>query len=295
MQGYADARDAALSTNLPQHIISVQPYEGSNKYVLVMKDYLEHNLINDIAGAFVIGSLASGEEVPYSDFDAVAIIRTGVFSSRKRLIRTAEKLSAARSIMYGFDPLQHHGWFVLTEADLDCYPDSLLPHGTFLRAKSLLPGAGTDLNLRVMINQDDNRRHFLKLSSSIITAVSQRNYPDNVYRLKALLSSFMLLPALYIQARDGGGIDKKLSFAEAKKDFPSDAWTVMEEVSGIRAVWQYDISALHQWVLTNTSPFVRSFARRHAPLIPQGLHEVLTETFYGRIKDLALTMEERIR
>jgi len=147
--------------------------------------------------------------------------------------------------MFEFDPLQHHGWFVLTEADLECYPETYFPHELFKHAKALLPEQGRKLNLQLNNETSNNPTEpFWNLSSKVITRLSKYDYPKNAYRLKGLLSQFMLLPARFVQGRDGKGVYKKFSFAEARKDFSSEQWTIMDEVSEIRAGWHVDIPPL---------------------------------------------------
>ena len=93
--------------------IVITPYTGSNRYALGMKEYLAANLAGELFDVLVHGSLGTGEEIAYTDFDALVILKDQVFDSPGRLRNVAMKLSRARRFMYEFDPLQHHGWFVL--------------------------------------------------------------------------------------------------------------------------------------------------------------------------------------
>jgi hypothetical protein len=52
----------------------------------------------------------------------------------------------------------------------------------------------------------------------------------------------MMLPSAYVQARDEKGIFKKYSFAEMRKDFGAEEFSVMDEVSDIRTSWMYDLT-----------------------------------------------------
>jgi len=115
----------------PKLNIVIEPYKGKNPHVQQMINYLSEHLEEDLIGAYVHGSLGTYEEIAYSDFDALVILKNNVFESPSSLAKVAMKLNTARSIMFGFDPLQHHGWFVLTEVDLKYYCNAYFPADCF--------------------------------------------------------------------------------------------------------------------------------------------------------------------
>ncbi|MCH7948843.1 MAG: DUF4197 family protein [candidate division Zixibacteria bacterium] len=213
-----------------------------------------------------------------------------------RVQNVADRLRRATAIMYEFDPLQHHGWFVLTEADLECYPETYFPHELFRHSKALLPGQGRKLSLHLKDDKSDNlEQPFWNLSNYVITRLSQHDYPKNAYQLKGLLSQFMLLPTLYVQGRDGKGIYKKFSFARARKDFSSWQWTTMDEVSEIRADWHVDIPLLKKKLLASDHFFRRRYARKFGPAIPEKVKQSLTSKFYQRMHHLVVMMQEKLK
>ena len=272
--------------------VPVEVYEGKNPHVFKMMAYLEKYLNDDLVGAYVHGSLGTYEEIAYSDFDALIILKNEVFQSPKRLVTAARKLNAARSIMFDFDPLQHHGWFVLTEADLRYYCNSYFPVELFSHAKSLFDDKGLELQISLRESNYETRRAFEEMADAIIQRIKRRQYPMNIYQLKSLLSQFMLLPALYIQARDERGIYKKESFKSAKVEFDSADWTIMDKVSEIRSNWNYRISGFRRWIMSRPSYLSRYVAKKLAPKIPKGLNDVLTPKFYSEIEKLVLLMKE---
>lgn len=193
----------------PPREVEVAGYEGPDVPVRRMMVYLARQLANDLVGAYVHGSLGTYDALAYSDFDALVILKNEVFATPGRLAAAAWKLSRAQSIMLNFDPLQHHGWFVLTEAQLSAYPDHVFPVVLFDFAKSLLSERGRRLTLRVEDVPEARQAAFRELSSRIIDSIACRLLPSNIYELKLLLSQFMLLPALYVHARDGRGVYKE--------------------------------------------------------------------------------------
>ena len=281
-------------TRAQQIQIDVELYNGKNAHVRQMMSYLERHLKNDLLGAYIHGSLGTGEEIPYSDFDALVIIRNEVLDTPRRLALVGRKIRKALSIMYDRDPLQHHGWFSLTENDLACYVDDYFPAELFRHSKALLPGQGLSLKINTLSSPSQYRAAFENLGSGIIEQVEKGKYPQNLYQLKSLLSRFMLLPALYVQARDNKAVFKKYSFEMAKTDFSRDDWSIMDEVSAIRENWSCDIPLLKRWVLTRTSFLWRSLAKKTAPSIPVYLQEKITAGFYERMKELARTMKRAL-
>lgn len=274
--------------------LRIESYRGTNAHVRKMMQYLADHLQDDLAGAYVHGSLGVYDEIPYSDFDALVILKQEIFESAKRLANAAQKLHRALSIMYDYDPLQHHGWFVLVETELNSYPEPYFPLELFRYAKVLLPDQGLELNLCEPSFPTSNRKPFDDLSQGVIARLANRYYPKNMYQLKGLLSQFMLLPSYYVQARDRKGIFKKDSFAAAKSDFSAEEWSAMDEASLIRQNWAYNISALKRKLFTNPRRLARLLARACGPPIPNSLKNVLADNFYQRMRNLVIAMQARL-
>lgn len=281
--------------NDPKLHLRIEPYKGANPHVHQMINYLNAHLGKDLIGAYVHGSLGTYEEITYSDFDALVILKDEVFESSTRLSRVARKLNRARRIMLDFDPLQHHGWFVFTEADLRYYCNSYFPVELYSHAKSLFNEKGLELSISSRKSNSETQKAFEKMSDAIIGKIENRQYPTNVYQLKGLLSQFMLLPALYLQAKHGMGIYKKESFGATSVDFDSVEWAIMDEVSEIRADWSYEISLIKKWLMCHPHVLNRYFAKNFAPVIPQKISRVLTAKFYSRMAELASLMKEKLK
>ena len=275
-------------------VVEIQPYRGSNPFVLHMMKYLSRWLRNDLVGAFVHGSLATYEEIAYSDFDALVIIKNEVFSDAARLANTAYLLNRALRIMFAYDPLQHHGWFVLTEQDLKNYKGESLPVAVFPYMKSLLPGKNL---LHICMNKSGPRSPALfdNLAASTVGKLQAAHYPRNLYDLKSLLSQFMLLPAAYIQARDGHGIFKRESFIEAARDFSRQEWKVMDEVSSIRRNWVDSVDKFSR-VLSVNAPFpLRSrLLRISTRNIPTGLREICGQRLFKAMLDFTFLLKDKL-
>jgi predicted nucleotidyltransferase len=274
--------------------IRVGGYNGKNQYVKEMRDFLRRWLSGDLVAALVHGSLATGEETSYSDFDALAILKDEVMRDPRRLAAAARRLGAAQGIMFRLDPLQHHGWFVISESQLLAYPEPYLPVSVLEAAKALFPGSEVELAIRPLDSAADSRRDFLLFGRRLLRKLETVRRPGNLFELKSTLSAFMLLPSLYVHARDGRGVFKKYSFSTAKPDFSPEEWAVMDEVSKIRADWQYHISPAKKWLLAKPHPVCRYFATNRGPRAPRRLKVFLNDEFYQRLAYLVEAMMAKV-
>lgn len=156
--------------------------------------------------------------------------------------------------------------FVLTEAHLNDYLEDYFPSELFNYSKSLFKNQGLRLWIQSTRDKKKFKQSFNSLCDSSHAQLRRPNLPKNMYQLKGLFSQFMLLPAVYCQARDGKGIYKKFSFDTAKVDFSSRDWSIMDEVSSLRENWSYNISSLRRRMFSWHPQFSRCLARSFAPL-----------------------------
>ncbi|MDO8549620.1 MAG: hypothetical protein Q7S39_05655 [Ignavibacteria bacterium] len=278
-----------LKSKVIERKIFVESYKGNNPAAIRIRNLLYGENLN----VLVHGSIGTREENFYSDYDGLVIIKNELFNSKKKLSDACLKLHRCLKILYQFDPLQHHGWFILTESDLKNYPQTYFPHELFEFSRSLLPDKGLEIEISLK-DSYDYLEPFNNLSQAIMKKVDSKKL-KNLYALKGLLSQFMLLPSLYCQARDKKGIFKKFSFDEARKDFAEDEWAVMDIVSEIRKNWHYDINALQKWMLTRTNKYFRRFIIPFAaPSIPADIKSKLTDDFYKQMYSLTYAMREKL-
>lgn len=270
--------------------VHVDPYAGDNPHVLAMQSRLQSRLEEDLLGAYVHGSLGTGEEIKYSDFDALVILKSEIFTSARRLARVARQLDAARRHMLDFDILQHHGWFVLTEEDLRFYCDAYFPHALFGYAKSLLQASGQELELCLRDSRQDSRIAYEKLVDAVIFKLAHGKKPKNMYELKCLTSEIMLLPAFYLQNKTGAGVYKKLSFEQARPDFDPETWKIMDKISALRIDWEYAISPIQRRFFGRPGVLRDFLISRAGPEIPEKIAQELTPEFFSAIHNLARRM-----
>lgn len=275
--------------------IHIKPYSGNNRIVLELMARLESELKEHLYGAYLHGSLATQEEIRYSDFDALVILKDTVFEEVKRLFSIAIKLNQLRQIMHQFDPLQHHGWFVLTESMLKNHPVAYFPTELFKHSVSLLSSKGLEFDLFYDLNEIDFEAPFWKLSNDFLKKMNRNYRPQNSFAIKSLLSEFMLLPALYLQLKNKKAVYKKHSFEEARKDFTDREWEIMDRVSKIREEWNYQSSAIQKFLLCHKNNTVRKLFRKYAPPVSKDIEEKLTEEFYAAMSSFVLLMQSKIK
>jgi hypothetical protein len=184
--------------------------------------------------------------------------------------------------MYKFDPLQHHGWFAVAEQDLSCFPEEVLPLASLADA-SVLSGKHSFSLLLPDTDPGLFRERTLKHIARMEDLLHPRLRPKNLFRLKSLLSEFMMLPVLLLQAKEGKGCSKRESFTAAAGLFGSDTWSVMEEVSAIRREWKYVPGPFAGMVLKRPGYFFRKLRRRIPVPIPRTLKKKLSDDFYRRM------------
>lgn len=295
MAGYEQLRATlAQQTEVgPWEIIPVPPYEDHHPQVRSIMEGLAP-IARWLSGAYVHGSLADGEQCAYSDFDGLVILRHEAFATPDRLLSMLQRLHQLQQTMTVLDPLQHHGWFVLTEADLAWHCEAYFPPVLFRHARSLLPGEAGNVRLRCRDSRAEASAAFSSLAEAVHRKTTRLAPPADAFALKSLLSQFMLLPALYLQCRDGQGVYKKLSYNLARTDFGEDLWQPMERVSAIRREWHYTLEPWRHHLLTRWPAGRRITTRWCAPAIPPALGAKLTPSLWAGMARLTEAMQARI-
>ena len=262
---------------------SIDHYDGDERVIHELAHHLRRELQDKIIGAYLHGSQATQEANAFSDVDALVILRD--LDNRSAEKAVLKKLIHSQKYFYKLDPLQHHGWFILKESQLKQYPQTYFPHEIFEYCRSLYPDKGRELSICYDESRIDYVQPLRDLCASLLGKLDRGWRPQNLYSLKSFLSEFMLLPALYVQARDRAGVFKKFSFSKARHDFTAEQWLIMDEISVIRAEWHYTINRWQKYLLTRSNKYFRKMAVQFAaPKIPDEIDQKLAGDFYERTK-----------
>ena len=224
--------------------IKIKSYEGSNPIAKKITAYLEDKIPGSLKGAYVHGSVGTGEEVAYSDFDGLVIIKNECILDPGSLASAAKALKETEKMMLEMDPLQHHGWFILGEFELKEYPEQYFPSELFSYSKCLFGEKILKISTSNMEYGREFNLSFQRLSKSVLDKLESKAFLQNYYEFKNLLSQFMLLPAIYLQAQTGKGVFKKISFEIMEKELGAHN-DVMKEISEIRRAWDYQPTPIY--------------------------------------------------
>jgi hypothetical protein len=216
--------------------------KGPNLYpeIKPIINYVKEHLSNDLIGAYVHGSYGVNEAINYSDFDGLLIVKDEIFDSTESLEGFGEKVLKSHKLIIDVDPLQHHGWFIITERQLQNWPVNYFPIEVLENSQVLFGAASLQVQFNAMIAQPDD---FLRLSNNIKKFLIHKS-PSNYYELKSILSQFMLLPTLFYQTTKEKGIFKKESFELVKQLVGAQNWEIMDQVSNLREQWDYNKNPL---------------------------------------------------
>ena len=192
-----------------------------------------------IRQTWVHGSLGTLDGVAgYSDFDALVILHRESYRSASGLFALREHIRDLCACLYLYDPLQHHGLFVVTDTDLQAYPQAYFPLELFRHA---IPVAGGETVLRAFLRDDSRERmdSFMGACNTVRMLLARSFGKVTAYDLKSLLQTVVLLPVLYLQLRDGIYRYKKYVYDIAKKDFSDEEWKIIDKITALRGKWKY--------------------------------------------------------
>ena len=214
---------------------NVQPFDidayprGSRGHLRPLEDLRSQLLegAGKINAAYLFGSHATGDYIPgWSDVDALLILSSTCFRSAKSLRETKQFIAGLQKYLYRLDPLQLHGIFVLTWADLNWYPQHYFPLILFETSKSLL---GSDQSVGWITRDDASERldvftsqvqYFRELRSS-------NDVPINHVDRKLFFHKTFSFPLYFLQAV-GTHCYKRESFEIVRAMYPDFGWECLD-------------------------------------------------------------------
>jgi hypothetical protein len=146
-----------------------------------------------------IGSIGSKDPIPYSDLDCLIILPSLDNWDLNNIVELKKLYRVVNYYAYMFDPLQHHGAFVLTETELinefpPFYPMNLMDKAW---------GYGRDHYFSSSYNiQNKGCMNFINNNQFLRRMNYQQELPNSLYNLKYILSSIFLMPVYYYNAKN---------------------------------------------------------------------------------------------
>lgn len=204
-----------------------------NKTLCDIQEIIGKEFDSLFVAVIIHGSMATNELIAYSDFDGLLIVKDKYLKSKifKQFTNQTMKL------IYQFDSLQHHSWFIIKESDLNNYPQTYFPYELFEKSVLIYPKYSIELEIEFP-EKIDYLAPFKRLCQSLQSKIDSDFYPKNSFQLKSYLSEIMLLPTLYLQAKYEKGLFKKDSFELIKSHFEKEVLVPIEKASYWRLEWK---------------------------------------------------------
>lgn len=219
------------------NVIDIDLYTGDNAATRSIQKFLGKFKHPAIRAAIVQGSIATGEEIAFSDFDGILLIDRNKITSRKNMIQLETIVKESAHIMKKQDTLQHHGWSILFQQDLKRYPDAELPSLLLRQGKVIYP----DAPLRLELVIDPRHQDYTILYENLCNGIYRRlNHPSTFkkyYPLKLLISECLLLPAAFLQAIEKTPVWKGDSFGKIAAQLEPQDVATLTKLSEIRQRW----------------------------------------------------------
>jgi hypothetical protein len=245
---------------------------------------LEHP---DIVDLVMFGSQSRRSTTGFSDVDAVLVIADRAACEPRRLRDLRSRVISAQRAVLAYQPMQHHGFEVVTVSMLGRLAEALELPAVALEEVASLKHA--HLPASVQAGQPGVEVALRRLQA-VADATAGTAWPTHPWDIHRTISMLELAPALYLQAR-GRSVAKWRSFAEASTDFPG-AWSPYDHLLEVREVWPRDrqpaLSALTA-LLRNPWAAVRAW-RRFPVKRPAPVRELLTDTLLQDLVRLVRAM-----
>ena len=101
--------------------------------IIDLKDLVSRSYEHLFYAVIVHGSVSTNDVVSYSDFDGLLIVKDEYKNSKNLKNFIIESLK----IIKHFDPLQHHGWFIIYESSLSNYDTTFFPIESYIKSQNL--------------------------------------------------------------------------------------------------------------------------------------------------------------
>lgn len=181
-------------------------------------------------GAYLFGSYASQDFIPgWSDADVLLVLDQSCFLDEQSLLETRTLLLQQQRHLFEVDPLQLHGFFTLTWADLRWYPQSYFPLILFDFSRALLE---PDSSLLVRTRDDSQERlEIFRQQTDYITRLVRSGWvPGSPVERKVFFHKVFTYPLYFLQAL-GIHCYKKHSFEIARVTCPEFDWSCIDRAT----------------------------------------------------------------
>ncbi len=244
-------KTSKTAEKMPVKEFNLSDYNNDSDYLIPIeeiKNLSDKHIKKYSLGFYLHGSLATMDYIKgWSDADTMLVLSKSAFDNPKNLLQLRDGLFKLRRFYCEVDPLQHHGTMIITEFDLNYYPEVFLPVDALKCSKSLF---AADKPVKFKI-RDSGAEAYSKFRwfADYFQKLEEKNL-KNPYDLKFALHLITLFPALYLEVK-GKFMYKKFSFEIAEKDFAPEEWKAVKYAENIR----------NEWKLEGRMPFLKAISR----------------------------------
>jgi hypothetical protein len=256
------------------HPLDVRAYLSQDaayrQRVIDLCECVQDRMSGFITHFFLHGSLATLDYAKgWSDVDTFMVVKQETVTQETRLLALRRTCLDAWALFLRVTPLQHHGFIVVTEADLRSYPSHYLPLPALDTALAVLPhqpplqcslrSADTG-SLRSLTERRDALRAAVEDGTfrhhprqGVFLQAHYHNADNAMGQLHALLGYLMGVPAFLMDAL-GWPCAKRDAFAQARPYLSDEAGRIIGRASEIRRMWplkEHDAfagNAIPRWV-----------------------------------------------
>jgi hypothetical protein len=186
---------------------------------------------DDVLALIVFGSRARGGTTAFSDVDAMLVISDRAAENPSALRSLRPRVLAAQRAVLAHQPMQHHGFEVVTPRLLRGAGAALgMPAIAVAETRSVVGGCVTAC---FAAGDQLGDPEPIRRISGVLSGVAA--WPAHPWTLHGVVSMFELVPALYLQARNEA-VPKAEAFATARGEFGA-SWWPYDRLNEVRQEW----------------------------------------------------------
>jgi hypothetical protein len=263
--------------------VLIKSYEYNNSCVKKIKSLIKKRYTFLFKAVIIHGSLGTNENINFSDFDGLIIVKDNWLNSKELSSFKRESFK----IILEYDPLQHHGWFQIKESELDNYPNNYLPLSVLCNSKLIFPDIRKmELNIRLN-NIFDYKKNLYDILESLEKKIASNWSPKNMFQLKSFLSQIMLIPCLFYTSLNKKGIFKRESFEAVKPYFSHKEWSPIDLSSKARLTWEYNLNLFQKTLMHRPEKIFRKLTKNlFSPTIDYSKFDYVTDEKFMKLLSL---------
>ena len=190
----------------------------------------------DFLWIYLHGSQADHTANSFSDIDDLIVVDLDKMD-RKVLIKFIQALNKVDLKFCRSDPLQHHSHFIISQQALKNYDASYLPLETLENSYRIKGPKIISYNMNPERTRKGLLQNIIATSKEILSLFHGfRNHQINLYNLKKLVGSFVLMPAFLFQY-SGEFLNKPMAILRANEIFSDSAYKCIEWSTNCRRNW----------------------------------------------------------